>query len=101
MIISARVKEMYPDVLCEHLVDEFYKVDMLIPSLGFVIEVNGETHYNGRGNFNKKSRIKAEVLRKLGYRYISLQVRHNRQKIYANDEKWMRNWIENELYKFY
>jgi hypothetical protein len=28
-------------------------------------------------------------------------VRHNRQKIYANDEKWMRNWIENELYKFY
>ena len=66
------VKDLYPEVQFELLVDEFYKVDMLIPSLKVVIEVQGPYHLNGLGINNKKTTLKGKILKKLDFFYCEL-----------------------------
>ena len=43
------VREIYPDVVAEVLIDEFYKVDLFVPSKNLVVEVQGPSHFNGNG----------------------------------------------------
>ncbi len=72
---------MYPEVESEMLVDEFYKVDMFIPSKNVVIEVQGPYHLNGLGINNKKTLLKAKILRKLGFNFCELStIEFNNQK---------------------
>lgn len=65
---------MYPKLQIEEeaLIDDFLKVDILIPDHKLVVEVNGPTHFNGLGQLNKKTQTKRRVLEALGYRYASV-----------------------------
>lgn len=42
-------------VQSEVVIDDFYKVDILLADYNMVVEVNGAHHYNGRAQFNKRS----------------------------------------------
>ena len=54
------------------MIDEFYKVDLFVPSKNLVIEVQGPNHFNGNGSLQKKTLVKAKIIKALGYGYCEL-----------------------------
>lgn len=66
-IVFELVKKIYPDVMEEVLIDDFYVVDLYVPSLKLCIEVQGPHHYGIDGRATIKTFAKFEVLRKQGY----------------------------------
>lgn len=55
----------------EKLLGDFYVVDLYIPHINTVIEVNGPHHFNARGLI-KKQQIKADILKKIGYKLVQI-----------------------------
>ena len=51
----------------EVIIDKFFVVDLYVPSKKLIIEVQGPQHYGIDGNVTRKTLVKTEVLKKLGY----------------------------------
>lgn len=45
-IVFSLTKEIYPDLKEEYQIDDFYVVDMYVPSRKLCIEVQGPLHYD-------------------------------------------------------
>ena len=67
------MKKMFPDLEQEIIIDNFYRVDLFIPSENFVIEVNGQYHFNGIGQTLKKFITREKIIKKLGYKYVDVK----------------------------
>jgi hypothetical protein len=48
-MIQNELKSIYPDLVNEHQVGDFYYVDIYVPSLNLGIEINGPMHLNSSG----------------------------------------------------
>lgn len=72
------LKQKYPEKKME-IIEEYdtgyYFVDIFVKELNLVIEVDGLNHYTGSNIIsNSRTRIKKQVLEKLGYNYLNLSV---------------------------
>jgi very-short-patch-repair endonuclease len=54
--------------------DEFYRVDIYIPSLDLIVEVEGPSHMNGFYKPNKKTLTKRRVINKYGHKFCFISV---------------------------
>ena len=60
--IQKCLEETYGEVESEKMIDDYYMVDLYVPSKNLAIEVQGTFHFNGLGKKNKKSLTKQKVL---------------------------------------
>ena len=66
------VRRTYPDAEEEVLIDRFYVVDIYVPSLKLILEVQGPDHFTENGKSRIKTIVKKKLLNKLGYKVRGL-----------------------------
>lgn len=63
------------DCIQEYQVDEFYFVDIYIPNQKICIEIDGLHHYTAMASsLNQKTKVKREVLKKLGCKVVNIDL---------------------------
>ena len=61
--------------MSEYQVDDFYFVDIFIPNMKICIEIDGLHHYTSVSeSLNQKSKVKREVLKKLGCKVVNINL---------------------------
>ena len=58
--------------MSEKIIGDFYKVDLFMPNLNMIIEVQGPYHFNGLGQLRKRDLTRRRVFKELGYRYCEI-----------------------------
>ena len=71
-MIQNELKLIYPDLVNEHQVGDFYYVNIYVPSRNLSIEINGPVHMNSSGHLKLKYKKRRKVLQKLGLRIVEI-----------------------------
>ena len=61
------VKQIYPDAISEVQIDNFFFVDIFVPSQNLIIEVLGPMHFNISKGLDMKTKLRGKIHLDLGY----------------------------------
>jgi very-short-patch-repair endonuclease len=77
-------------MFCEHRIDQYYFVDIYIPSLSLCVEVDGIHHYHGIDHqMRKRYQVKERVLNKLGVQVVRMDLAQYMRKSDVNKKRQM------------